>query len=511
MEVKSASLRASIAANYASQLYVTALGIVMLPLYLRYMGAEAYGLVGFHAMLQVWFGLLDMGLTPTVARQTAVYCAGELSPNDYRHVVRWLEYWFAAIAITGALLLLAGASYIASSWLEGQSVSIADRESAIQLMAFIIALRWIGGVYRGVVAGFERLVWLSGFSAVFATLRFGGVVAAMAIFGGSLHVFFIYQLAVSLAEAVCIATKAYQLLPKASHEGFRASLRISSALSSSLRFSLVIAFTSSVWVVVSQIDKLVLSGILPLAEYAHFTLAVLVASGVNMISVPVSSAIMPRLARLHADGDEATLLHVYRQTTQLVAIVAGSLSVTLAFSAEPLLRQWTGDAVFASEAAPILQLYAIGNGVLAVSAFPYYLQYAKGNLRLHLIGNLLFVVLLVPAIIWVATQYGGIGAGYVWVAANFVNYVAWLPIVHRRFAPGLNAKWYAQDTLVVGAAALLGGYVGSYLCRGLTGAGIWQLIELATVGALAMTFAIVASSAARQRIRARLSPGSSLP
>ena len=31
------------------------------PLYIKYMGAEAYGLVGFFTMLQAWFGLLDMG------------------------------------------------------------------------------------------------------------------------------------------------------------------------------------------------------------------------------------------------------------------------------------------------------------------------------------------------------------------------------------------------------------------------------------------------------------------
>lgn len=46
------ALRNNILANYASQLYVTAAGILMVPVYIRYMGAEAYGLVGFFAMLQ---------------------------------------------------------------------------------------------------------------------------------------------------------------------------------------------------------------------------------------------------------------------------------------------------------------------------------------------------------------------------------------------------------------------------------------------------------------------------
>jgi O-antigen/teichoic acid export membrane protein len=48
----------------------------MVPLYLKYMGAEAYGLIGFFSMIQVWFAILDMGLSPTVARETARYKGG---------------------------------------------------------------------------------------------------------------------------------------------------------------------------------------------------------------------------------------------------------------------------------------------------------------------------------------------------------------------------------------------------------------------------------------------------
>ena len=46
------SLKSNISANYASQIYSTLVGIVLVPVYLRTMGSEAYGLVGFFAMLQ---------------------------------------------------------------------------------------------------------------------------------------------------------------------------------------------------------------------------------------------------------------------------------------------------------------------------------------------------------------------------------------------------------------------------------------------------------------------------
>ena len=54
-------LKINILASYASQIYIVAVSILILPLYVKYMGAEAYGLVGFFAMLQALFGLLDFG------------------------------------------------------------------------------------------------------------------------------------------------------------------------------------------------------------------------------------------------------------------------------------------------------------------------------------------------------------------------------------------------------------------------------------------------------------------
>lgn len=70
------SLKRNILANYASQIYVTLIGIVVLPLYIKYMGAEAFGLVGFFAMLQVWFNLLNVGLTPAMVHETACFRDG---------------------------------------------------------------------------------------------------------------------------------------------------------------------------------------------------------------------------------------------------------------------------------------------------------------------------------------------------------------------------------------------------------------------------------------------------
>ena len=65
------SLANRVVATAASRAYLTLLGLLVLPLYMLRMGAEAYGLVVLFTTLQVWFQLLDMGLTATLAREAA--------------------------------------------------------------------------------------------------------------------------------------------------------------------------------------------------------------------------------------------------------------------------------------------------------------------------------------------------------------------------------------------------------------------------------------------------------
>lgn len=437
------SLRRNILANYASQLYVTAAGIVMVPLYIQYMGAEVYGLVGFFAMLQAWFNLLDMGLTPTIARESARYRGGAISLLDYRRLARALEGVFAAVAVLGGVLLYMLGETIAGQWLNANQLPQQDITQALQLMAIIVALRWMCGMYRGVITGAERLVWLSGFNSLIATGRFVLILPVLMFVSASPQAFFSFQLGVAVLEIGCLVWMAYRLLP-----AIPAGQRIRwewAPLRPMLKFSLSIAFTGSVWVLVTQTDKLVLSKILPLADYGYFTVAVLVASGIMIVSGPISGAIMPRMTRLQAEGQHDALIAVYRQATQIVTATAMPAAVVLIFFAPQVLWAWTGNAALVQHAAPVLSLYAIGYAILAVGAFPYYLQYAKGNLRLHLIGNALFVLLLIPSVIWAATHHGMTGAGWAWLVANAVYFVLWTPLVHNKFAPGLHLGWLWSD------------------------------------------------------------------
>lgn len=452
-------------------------------------------------MLQAWFNLLDMGLTPTIARETARFRGGAIDALAYRRLVRALELIFFVVAILGGTALFSVSGRIAADWLQASSLSHVEVKRAIQLMAAIIAMRWMCGLYRGTISGSERLVWLGAFNSAIATLRFVGVLPVLILIEASPAMFFRFQFLVAIVEITGLIAYSYYLMPTIL-KGEKLYTDWS-PLKPVLSFSLTIAFTSSIWVVVTQTDKLILSKILPLADYGYFTLAVLVAGGVLIVSGPVSGAIMPRMSKLEAEGRQTELIEVYRRATQLVSIVAGSASITLACFAQPLLLAWTGDGAFSERASPILVLYALGNGVLAVSGFPYYLQYAKGDLKLHLIGNAMFVVVLVPLVAFAANRLGGVGAGYVWLGTNLLVFVAWLPLVHRKFAPGLNRRWYGLDVLMIVVPAALVGF-GLSLILPVGDDRLIEVAKIAVAGVVVLLAAAAGSSDVRRALRMRV-------
>lgn len=433
----------NIYANYIAQAYVALINIATLPLYLQYLGIEAYGLIGFFSMLQIWFQLLDMGLTPTMTRETARFNGGNLNALNLRELLRALEGIFIIFALIGCAIIWLNAEKISTQWLNVTQIPIQEVVRSIEITSMIIALRWLSSLYRALISGIEKQVWLSYFSCTTATARYIFVIPILSWTGGSLFAFFSYQLIVSIIELVAITIKTYSIIPKIENRkiipwSFKPILRIRN-------FSLSIAFSSLVWIIITQGDKLILSKLLSLTEYSYFIMAVMAAGGILLISSPISTALMPRMAMLHAENKNSELFNTYRSATQLVAAMTIPACTILYLFSEEVIFAWTGNSALQNYVAPIMELYVIGNGLLIFSAFPYYLQFSKGNLKLHLIGNGILALIFVPSLILSSWKFGPVGAGWAWLVSNALLFTLWTPFVHTHFYKNFHKKWIMED------------------------------------------------------------------
>ncbi|MET0611545.1 MAG: oligosaccharide flippase family protein, partial [Pseudomonas caspiana] len=114
---KSRSVIRNTALNYAGQAYVLLVGILIMPFYLGHLGAEAYGLIGFFAVMQAWLLLLDAGLSPALVRAVAHQQGTRARDRSSGQLLRSFEIIFLPMAMLCCIGIYLSSPWIALQWL----------------------------------------------------------------------------------------------------------------------------------------------------------------------------------------------------------------------------------------------------------------------------------------------------------------------------------------------------------------------------------------------------------
>lgn len=498
--MKKPSIRNNTIANYAGQLYLTLIGIVVTPFYLQYLGAEAYGLVGFFALMQAWMNLLDLGLSPTLGRQAAYARGTENGFEFFKKLLKSFEIIFLGLAITVFLSIFLGKSWLAVEWINSEGIETSTLTYCIGLMGVMVGLRWFVGLYRSGINGLEDQIWLNAANIVITSLKFLGSLFLLMFITTDVKHFFEYQLVISLIEVGAFMHRFYSRLPTTTYSPKIIDFDFF-AVRDVAPFAIGIAYTAGIWVLVTQTDKLILSGILPLSEYGYFSLVALVAGAVTILSGPISQAILPRLTLLYSQNKKKELLEIYGNASQLAVLITLSVASMVGFYSKPLLYAWTGNMEAAEWGASILLWFALGNGILGISAYQYYLQVAFGNLKLHVVGSTISAIIQVPLIYYAAKSYGAYGAGVAWFSFRTIWFFVWTPIVHKRFVPGFHLKWLLTQILPIAITVIITSYlITTLLPLDLSQNRFILFIQMIGLGVLLLLVSLPSSKFIRQTV-----------
>ncbi len=453
------SLSRNLLAGLFNSIWTALLGLAVVPLYLKYLGMEAYGLIGFFVTLQALLQLLDMGLAPTINREVARHSAD----GNLIHAGKLLHslavvYWSIAAVI--ALLLLFLSPWIANNWLQSKQLSPLVLTHAIMLMGLVIACRWPIGLYQGALIGAQRLAVSSGVSIVMVTLGNLGAVAVLAFWSPTIEAFFIWQAGVNLIYAVTMRQAAWRVIGRA--ETLRFDLE---QLKTVWRFSAGMSGIALLGLLLNQLDKVILSKILTLDAFAHYMLATVIVNGLFVVVSPTFNAIYPRFTALVIAKDMERLSDLYRLGSRVIASFLFPATMILVVFAEDLVRLWTGNLDVAVNVSPIISFLAIGTALHGVMYFPYALQLAHGMTRIPLIICTSLVVLMLPLITLLAFKYGALGGAIAWFVLNvlYVLFGTWL--THRHLLKGLLMRWLVCDIGVPLVWSILLGTIGYFLVQ----------------------------------------------
>ncbi len=437
-----AALRRNILANYLGQIWMAVMAVIFLPQYLRILGVEAFGLVGVMLSFQAILQLFDFGIGGATNRELARRARPPALGDGSRDLVRTSEGVIWLLAVVIALLMWFASSLLANHWLHLRSITPGQASTAIAIMGVAIALLWPSTFYANCLSGLERQPQLNAILAVFATLRYAGVLPVLWALP-SIEAFLCWHALVGAAQSLVTAWMVWRYLPpgqrpvRFTREAWRGSSRFASGL-----FAIGVLALG-----VSQVDRLVLTSLRPLEEMGYYTLALSVAAGLGRMVQPMFNALYPRFSRLVAQHDGAGLLELYHLSSQYLAVVIAAVAAVLVVFAHEVLFLWTGDAALAAKVAPALKLLVLGSALNGLMNIPYALQLAHGWTRLAAGLNAASLAMGLPLCLWVVARYGMAGAALPWLLANLISVVVGIPWMHRRLLPGQALRWYLQDNL----------------------------------------------------------------
>ena len=443
------SIKANVVANYFSQAYMAVMGFVFVPVFIKYLGIEAFGLIAIFTVLQSSLALLDMGMKPALGREMAKFTAGAHDAQSIRDLLRSVEIAAAAMAMIISLGTLWSASWVASKWLNVESLPLSTVRHALIGMGVLCALRFVENIYSGSIAGLQRQVLQSVLSSSLVTARALGAIAVLAWVSPTVEGFFVWQVVISIISIPLLASVVYRELPR----GPRPARFSWDSVTGIWRFAGGVMTITLFSLLLTQSDKILLSRLLPLNVFAIYAVAGVLSSALYMLSTPIGAAFYPSFTQLITMSDMAALRLAYHQAAQLSTVVMGSAAIILIIFADTVLSVWTGNPALTQDAAPILRVLAFGTLLSGFIGIPYQMQLAYGWTNLTIKMNFVAVAVLVPMLFLVVPRYGGIGAAWVWVALNAGYLLLGIHFMHLRVLPSEKWRWYGRDVIAPALAA----------------------------------------------------------
>lgn len=476
------------------------MGVVFIPLYIELLGMEAFGLVGLMLSIQALSMLFDLGMGGVLNRELARRVHDASAAHTLGDLVRTFEWlvWPIAVMIVGATWLASGP--LANHWLHPEHLSRTATRHAIAIMGLAVALQWPSSFYANGLSGLERQPALNLINAGFATLRSAGVLVVLYWISPTINAFMWWFAAMGACQSFLSAAVLWRMLPIA--PGHRVAFR-AAELRAAGRFAGGLVAIMTLSIMLTQLDRIVISAMLPLAELGYFSLAMSVAAGMGRMIQPMFNALYPRYSRLVSLAQYGSLTHLYHLSNQCLAVVVAAVGAVLMAFGGDVLYLWTGDAALAARLALPLSILVAGTALNGLMNLPYALQLAHGWTRLTVGTNLVALILGIPFSIWAVGHYGILGAAYLWFAINLVFVAVGIPLMHRRLLHGEMVKWYFTDILPPFVAAAATALVCRLLISDLT-RNMQSIAELIAVSGITLCAASFMSPAIRSILRNRL-------
>lgn len=395
--------------------------LVLTPFYISLLGVESYGLIGFYLSWVAILGILDTSVSLTAVQEIAWRSARPEMKKSIPILLKSLEvaYWF--IILVSGLGILLGAWFFGAGWFEAKSLSPEVIRSALMLMAISLVVQVPSGLYIGGLMGLQRQVECSTLLVIFGTIRGLGSVMVLWFISNDLQTFFLWQIFATFLQTIVMRWSLWRRIDT-SEQSARFSAKMLLTVKEYVGAVMIIGVLG---MILSQMDKMILSKMISLEDYGFYMLAWTVVSGFSRISTPLINAFSPQFTELVAKGDENGLAKQVCVASQLMSVLIIPPAALLVFFSKPILLIWIGNEITADGTASILMVMVFG-AIFSSCSYPSLsILYSRKYLMPVVALNLICMICLIPLLILSVYYFNTFGAAFVFSIYSIFLYIGY--------------------------------------------------------------------------------------
>jgi len=427
--------------NLTGQVAPLIAAALAIPVLLRELGVERFGMLTIAWMVIGYFSVFDLGLGRAMTHAVAARRARQALASMPTLVSTGLMLMLglSALATVAILLLSTGP---ALHWLKIAPAYLDETRRAFCWLAFSVPAVVLTTGLRGILEAYERFDLSNLVRVPMGIWTFVGPLLVIPFSTRLDHVVIV------MVFGRIVTTLVHVPMVMRAAPGILSSLRFDRREARHL-------FAFGGWMTVSNIispvmvymDRLLIGGILGGAVVAYYTTPYEAVFKLNFFPEALFGVLFPLMvARMAADDGSQTAL--YNMGNRLMSIIMFPLTFFIVLAAEDILTLWLGRE-FASHSTAVMQILAVGLCINSHAKVPFNLVQAKGRADVTAKLHLLELPIYMAALWLLSSRFGIVGAAMTWAGRMALDLVllTWAAVKVAGVRP--PAVWRTQGALAL--------------------------------------------------------------
>jgi O-antigen/teichoic acid export membrane protein len=402
----SSQLFQNVFSNYAAVVWMGVLSLGLIPVYLRVLGPEQWGIVAICMAIQGFMGLLDAGLGQIMPRDMAL-----ASGNKSREakVFALFSRSYMTLGLIGFVVGQISVPYLIAHWFNNGQGLADGTEWVLRLVIAQFFFQFSNNAHAGYWSGLQEQKTANFRLCFFGTAKHLGALAMVNLWVPNALSYLLPFTLVAGLEWWLNRSSIRRGLGNAPVDAlawhdFKALAHNAGLLAAGVLVGMV----------VSQMDRIVLSRTLDAATYGSYVIVANLGLAFMQLQYPLMRAFFPRVVRASSEG--VATKNWLLAGSVIVLCVAPCLLTAVA--APWVLETWLSNPAMASAGVAPLRLILCAVALNAIYHLIYQRIVAKGESRAVVWINVVVLSLVAPMLYFAAPLYGTVAGGMAWFLSS---------------------------------------------------------------------------------------------